>query len=179
MRRKFISLFLTVSLFFQQSGFIYALGELDVSGYLSRFSGALSRDTFRPLHLRYFSYDTQNNSFNLLLDKGDEKELKDEELKDKTEKLLEYFKIGLALPNDKFWVNLRPDAEDEIIDPELEKTDIGKVLLEADLQLKRTLPGPLRLRAPRENSIGTSYIRRQGNYSARRTLPFPPLPGLG
>ena len=141
MRRKFISLFLTASLLFQQTGFIYALGELDISSYLNRLSGAVTQDNFRPLHMRYFSYDAQNNDFNLLLDKGDEKELKDKELKEKTDKLLEYFKIGLTLPNDKFWVNLRPDAEDQIIDPDLEKTDIGKILLEADLQLKKDTAG--------------------------------------
>ena len=141
MRRKFISLFLTISLLFQQTGFIYALGELDISSYLGKFSGAVIQDKFRPLHMRYFSYDTQSDDFKLLLDKGDEKELKEKELKEKTGKLLEYFKIGLTLPNDKFWVNLRPDAEDQIIDPDLEKTDIGKILLEADLQLKKDTAG--------------------------------------
>ena len=175
MRRKFISLFLTVSLFFQQSGFIYALGELDVSGYLSRFSGALSRDTFRPLHLRYFSYDTQNNSFNLLLDKGDEKELKDEELKDKTEKLLEYFKIGLALPNDKFWVNLRPDAEDEIIDPELEKTDIGKVLLEADLQLKKDTAGATSPQSAQGKQYWDKLYKKAGELFGTENVTIPTL----
>ena len=141
MRRKFIALVLTISLLFQQTGFIYALGELDISSYLGKFSGAVIQDKFRPLHMRYFSYDTQSDDFKLLLDKGDEKELKEKELKEKTGKLLEYFKIGLTLPNDKFWVNLRPDAEDQIIDPDLEKTDIGKILLEADLQLKRDTAG--------------------------------------
>ena len=32
---------------------------------------------------------------------------------------------------------MRPDAADNIIDPLLEKTDIGKIFLEADLQLKK------------------------------------------
>jgi hypothetical protein len=41
------------------------------------------------------------------------------------------------LPDESFWVNLRPDAPDRIIDPLLEKTSMGKVLLEADLQLKK------------------------------------------
>src|SRR3989338_2623589 len=141
MRRKCISLVLMMSLLFQQTGFIYALGELDISSYLGKFSGAVIQDKFRPLHMRYFSYDTQSDDFKLLLDKGDEKELKEKELKEKTGKLLEYFKIGLSLPNDKFWVNLRPDAEDQIIDSDLEKTDIGKILLEADLQLKKDTAG--------------------------------------
>ncbi len=36
-------------------------------------------------------------------------------------------------------MNLRPDSRDEIIDPWLEKTDLGKVMLEADLQLKKDM----------------------------------------
>ena len=50
---------------------------------------------------------------------------------------MKYFFIGLALPNEKFWVNLRPDSPDNILDPDLEKTDIGRIFLEADLQLKK------------------------------------------
>jgi hypothetical protein len=41
-------------------------------------------------------------------------------------KLMEYFHIGLRLPNSSFWVNLRPDSPDRMIDPMLEKTDLGK-----------------------------------------------------
>jgi len=52
---------------------------------------------------------------------------------------MQYFRIGLALPNASFWVNLRPDQEDNIIEGSLAKTDLGKVLLEADLQLKKDL----------------------------------------
>ena len=73
----------------------------------------------------------------MLLDRGDNNDIKEPELKEKTKVLMEYFQIGLALPNEKFWVNLRPDAPNQMIDPELEKTDMGKVMLEADLQLKR------------------------------------------
>jgi len=104
-------------------------------------------DNFRPVHLRYFSYDNLNNSFKVLLDKGDfEKttppntstpETTELKLKEETKELLSYFLIGLTLPNDKFWVNLRPDSPNQIIDFNLEETDIGKIMLEADLQLKK------------------------------------------
>ncbi len=62
-------------------------------------------------------------------------------LEDETKELMKYFFIGLALPNEKFWVNLRPDSPDNILDPDLEKTDIGRILLEADLQLKKDTSG--------------------------------------
>ncbi|HOU35804.1 MAG TPA: NUDIX hydrolase [Candidatus Omnitrophota bacterium] len=52
---------------------------------------------------------------------------------------MEYFQIGLRLPDSMFWVNLRPDAADQIIDPYLARTDLGKIMLEADLQLKKDL----------------------------------------
>ncbi|HLD40914.1 MAG TPA: hypothetical protein VJA84_01920, partial [Candidatus Omnitrophota bacterium] len=66
-----------------------------------------------------------------------EKGLSNIQVKDKADELMKYFHIGMSLPNDKFWVNLRPDAPEQIIDPELEKTDIGKIMLEADLNLKK------------------------------------------
>ncbi len=59
------------------------------------------------------------------------------QLRDEAKRLLTYFLTGITLPDDTFWVNLRPDSPDNIIDHLVEQTDIGKVFLEADLQLKR------------------------------------------
>ncbi|WP_328838526.1 hypothetical protein [Streptomyces europaeiscabiei] len=42
----------------------------------------------------------------------------------------------LALTPDKFWVNLNPDQPSTIMDSTFASTDAGRVLLEADLQLK-------------------------------------------
>ncbi|MCG2713897.1 MAG: hypothetical protein L6308_03515 [Candidatus Omnitrophica bacterium] len=140
MKRKFpkILYFLVCFLLiFEQSGFAQVAGQLDISRYFSGLSSSLSLDKFRPLHLRYLSYDNLNNSFNLLLDKGDSKDLKETNLKDSTKELMNYFFTGIALPNDSFWVNLRPDSPDNIIDPYLAQTDLGKIFLEADLQLKK------------------------------------------
>jgi len=134
MLRKILSLSLSFSLLFQCSGFAQSINLAD---YLSQSHNPAALDRFRPVALRYFSYDPSADNFKILLDKGDQKDLSDTKIKDEAERLLTYFKIGLSLPNEKFWVNLRPDAEDQIIDPELEKTDLGKALLEADLQLKK------------------------------------------
>jgi uncharacterized repeat protein (TIGR01451 family) len=49
------------------------------------------------------------------------------------------FFTWLALPPQSFWVNLNPSQPDRIIDPQLARTDAGRVLLEADMQLKRTI----------------------------------------
>ena len=134
MLRKIISLTLSFSLFFQYRGLAQTLNLAD---YLSKTTTTFALDRFRPLHLRYFSYDNLDNSFQILLDKGDREDISESELKTEAKELIKYFQVGLALPNDTFWVNLRPDAPDNIIDPLLEKTDIGKIFLEADLQLKK------------------------------------------
>jgi len=60
----------------------------------------------------------------------------------------------LALPEDTFWVNLRPDEPDRIIDDELAKTDAGRILLEADLQMKRDMA---RLTHPKDSKLGRRF----------------------
>src|SRR3990167_1867672 len=139
--RKIISIVLSFGLLFQQSGLVYAVGELNLANYLSSMHSAIIQpDCFRPPQLRYISYALKSDDFKLLLVKGDAKEPNRQNgPNDKllTQELLNYFLIGLSLPNDTFWVNLRPDAADNIIDPLLEKTDIGRIFLESDLQLKK------------------------------------------
>ncbi|MDD4894993.1 MAG: hypothetical protein PHW54_06770, partial [Candidatus Omnitrophica bacterium] len=125
--RKIFAFFLCFLLLFQQSGFSYLL-PTPVS---------VSSDIFRPLHLRYLSYNAANNNFQLLLDKGSTINPKPEEITTTAKQLLNYFYIGLALPSESLWVNLRPDGESNIIDNDLAKTDVGRVMLEADLRLKK------------------------------------------
>ena len=134
---KIVYFLLCFLLIFEQSGFAQVAGQLDISGYFSGLRNILIQDKFRPLHLRYLAYDNANNNFKLLLDKGDLKLPPAQELKNSTKELLNYFFIGISLPNDSFWVNLRPDSPDNVIDSYLAQTDLGKILLEADLQLKK------------------------------------------
>ena len=134
---KFLSLIICFCLIFEQSGFAQIAGQLDISGHIAQLRNSLIQDKFRPLHLRYLSYDNLSNNFKLLLDKGDLKNLRPQELENATKELLNYFFVGISLPNDSFWVNLRPDSPEQIIDDALATTDVGKILLEADLQLKR------------------------------------------
>src|SRR3989338_7889283 len=135
---KLLSLFLSFCLILEQSAFAQSI---DLSHYFANpVKPALPSDKFRPLHLRYLGYDNLSQYFKILLDKGDtRKEDIDNKtyLEENTQTLLKYFFIGLALPNDKFWVNLRPDSPETIIDDDLAKTDIGRIFLEADVQLKK------------------------------------------
>lgn len=49
------------------------------------------------------------------------------------------FFVWLALEPSAFWVNLNPDEPDRIVDERLGRTDAGRVLLEADLLMKKTI----------------------------------------
>jgi HEAT repeat protein len=133
---KIIAITIIFTLVIEQSGFAQVVGPMAVPAYIN---GYVAADRFRPLQLRSLSFDQINNDFNLFLDKGDLLDLKPREIKENAAKLSEYFQTGLRLPNSIFWVNLRPDSQDQIIDPWLEKTDLGRVMLEADLQLKKDM----------------------------------------
>ena len=143
MPRKVLAFIICFCLIFEQAGFAQVAPQLGVPAYLQNIAPVA--DKFRPIHLRSLSFDQATSNFNLLLDKGDVKSLQKPQIEETTRKLLEYFKIGLTLPNSMFWVNLRPDAPRDIIDPYVEQTDLGKILLEADLQLKKDMA---RLTAP-------------------------------
>jgi len=138
MPRKIIAFLICFCLIFEQAGFAQVASQPGgVPLYLSAVAPAADR--FRPIHLRSITIDPRAEEVDVLLDRGDAAKVQPQEITDATKKLMEYFRIGLALPNSMFWVNLRPDAPQEIIDPYLEKTDLGKVLLETDLQLKKDL----------------------------------------
>ena len=47
------------------------------------------------------------------------------------------FFTGLALPNSVFWVNLNPYEPDRIMDKNLATTDVGRIMLQADLDMKK------------------------------------------
>ena len=70
---------------------------------------------------------------------------------------LKYFFIGLSIPDEKFWVNLAPGGQSQAIDPLLANTDLGKIMLAADLMLKKDASETTN---PRNSSIGREYWDR-------------------
>ncbi|MFA5373512.1 MAG: hypothetical protein WC354_04940 [Candidatus Omnitrophota bacterium] len=132
--KRIIAFLISFCLIFEQAGLAQVAVPLGIPGYIN---GLSSPEKFRPIHLRYLSYDYLKNNFRILLDKGDKKKVKENDLKISARGLFKYFLIGLTLPNESFWVNLRPDSPDNVIDPDLARTDIGRVFLEADVQLKK------------------------------------------
>ncbi|WP_328948709.1 hypothetical protein OG778_10185 [Streptomyces sp. NBC_00184] len=49
------------------------------------------------------------------------------------------FFVWLSLNPQNFWVNLNPNEPNRIVDDQLGRTDAGRVLLEADLRMKKTV----------------------------------------
>ncbi|MFD9326131.1 hypothetical protein [Streptomyces sp. NPDC060065] len=49
------------------------------------------------------------------------------------------FFVWLSLDPSDFWVNLDPTEPDRIVDDQLGRTDAGRILLEADLRMKKTV----------------------------------------
>ena len=165
-----ISLILSLSLLCQQTGIAYASGELNLAGYLNQMHSAITQpDIFQPARLRYISYDIANNDFKLLLDQGDAK------LNNAVQELFNYFLIGLALPNDTFWVNLRPDSPENIIDPLLEKTEIGKIFLEADLQLKKDTAGLTSPQTPEGKVYWDKLYKKAGELFGTENITIPTI----
>jgi D-alanyl-D-alanine dipeptidase len=134
---KVVAITLCFLMVTEQSGYAQVAGQIDLAGRFSALRSSFSQDRFRPLHLRYLQYEPQTSNFKMLVDKGNLKSLSNSFAEQSTKTLLQYFLIGVALPNDSFWVNLRPDSPDNVIDPFLAQTDVGKILLEADVQLKK------------------------------------------
>ncbi len=134
---KLVSLILIAVMFMQQTGFAQIALKAPTQAISANNSVVVEK--FRQAHLRYFSFDANKDSFNLFMDKADMKNISDIELQMQTQDAFKYFLTGIKLTNNKFWVNLKPDAADNIIDPVLEKTDIGRIFLASDVQLKKDL----------------------------------------
>ena len=184
MIRKIINLILILGLLFQQTGFSYAAGELNIANYLSQARSAIvTPDQFRPPQLRFISYDTKSNDFKLFLDSPAPELLNSQnplnsptpKLNDSTQELFNYFLTGLALPNDTFWVNLRPDAPDNIIDPLLEKTEIGKIFLEADLQLKKDTASYTSPQNPQGRQYWDKLYKKAGELFGSENITIPTI----
>jgi hypothetical protein len=66
------------------------------------------------------------------------------------------FFVWLELQPSQFWVNLNPGQPETIIDADLGRTDVGRVMLLADLQLKANLTTLIDPNGP----LGDEFIRR-------------------
>jgi hypothetical protein len=79
------------------------------------------------------------------------------DVKTSSGKLIEFFLTALAFPDDKFWIDLNPASPDRVADRELAKTDFGRIMLAADLQLKKDTSD---LTNPRKSKAGKEFWER-------------------
>ncbi|MDT0449421.1 hypothetical protein [Streptomyces hesseae] len=97
---------------------------------------------FSSLQLRYLSDPGDGSglqySFNAKRDplKGDSRPATGVTAADQTS---DAFFVWLALNPSAFWVNLNPNEPHRIVDSKLARTDAGRIMLEADLQMKKTV----------------------------------------
>jgi len=80
------------------------------------------------------------------------------------------FFVWLALPKSAFWVNLNPNEPDRIIEREFGRTEAGRVLLEADLQLKKTVAKLIDPRTARGKAFWNGLRGRQKCLSMRQWI---------
>ncbi|MBF0490377.1 MAG: metallophosphoesterase [Candidatus Omnitrophica bacterium] len=74
--------------------------------------------------------------FDFIVDSGDSG-LKNEELKEESNRLIKYFLVSLTVPEDDLWVNLSPYEKDRIIPQSFGQTEMGRDLLAEDYMLKQ------------------------------------------
>ncbi|MBF0531509.1 MAG: hypothetical protein HQL23_00250 [Candidatus Omnitrophica bacterium] len=174
-RSKILVWLLSFLLLVQQTGLAQLAVSLDVAGAMSGLGNMLVADKFRPLHFRYLAYNIPLNKFDLLLDKGDQKNVKSPEIESTAKDLLNYFFIGLTLPNSMFWVNLRPEDKDHSIDPQLARTDIGRILLAADLQLKKDMAKYVSQETPEGREYWTRVYKKAGEIYGNQEIAIPTM----
>ncbi len=113
-----------------------------LTGNPAAFSPDLSGIDFSSLELRYFTEfpNGQGNNLGYAFKANQSTQgilpVNVEQMADLSS---DSFFIWLTLPPQTFWVNLNPNEPDRIIDSELGKTDAGRIMLEADLQMKTTV----------------------------------------
>jgi len=113
-------------------------------------------------HLRFTVKAKEAGNFEAVIDT-------DEAVK----KLIEYFFIGLAVNEEKFWVNLNPREPNRIIDSVLADTNLGRILLAADLKLKQDA---CRFTNPENSSQGKEYWKLLTQKAVQFNLPENQIP---
>ncbi|MDI3417302.1 hypothetical protein [Streptomyces luteolus] len=108
---------------------------IDTNGRFAKGPGGVD---FTTLDLRYIGKPVKGEGLNYAFSA---KKLPDENdggwgAQPKAQLISDAFFTWLALTPDKFWVNLNPDQPDRVMDDKFASTDAGRVLLEADLQMK-------------------------------------------
>lgn len=120
--------------------------------------GGLGGVDFTGVNINYISsdiYNDRNNTFNYIFkmkraDNGDNII----NIEDAAGLSINSFFVGLTIPKSEFWVNLNLWEPDRIIEKDLETTDIGRIMLESDLRMKKNFG---KYEDPCKSEIGIKY----------------------
>lgn len=117
--------------------------DIDQSQFESSSESDLGGINFTSIKLNYISASTDQEgriNFDLLLkaEKAEGTRL-GTSIINSTAISAAAFLTGLAVPDNKFLVCLDPKDPDRIIDEELAQSDVGRIMLEADLQMKKDI----------------------------------------
>gem|GEM_PF-3492309 len=104
--------------------------------------GRLFLNTFQenqcPLFLKGVGFDYADPlKFEFIFDTGATRFSRADELKGQTKELIEYFLLGLTVPEKELWVNLSYYEQGRILPESINKTIIGKNFLSQDYLLKK------------------------------------------
>jgi predicted unusual protein kinase regulating ubiquinone biosynthesis (AarF/ABC1/UbiB family) len=137
---------------------LLAFRSIEYNQTSAKAASTITTQKFHPPTLKSLivNPNSQTNYFDFLLDTGDVSFSDEIQLEPKARDLINYFFLGITLPPDEFWVNLNPIQPDKIVSPRLGITDMGRVLLDADLQLKKD---SARFTDPR-TSVGKEYWQK-------------------
>ena len=128
--KKFISGFLILA--FTLNTFISPVFGFDIPAMVQQSM----MQVYYPLTIKGVSFDPFNPfTFNFLLDTGSTKRQgigfrvsgieKEHTIEEEAHNLMEYFLLGLTLPEDDIWVNLSAYEKDKILPESIDKTIIG------------------------------------------------------
>jgi hypothetical protein len=123
------------------AGPLPALVAASATGADATGAGAPGGIDFSSLELRYLADSSEGDGLRYAFsaDQGGERSAPAGEGLRVADLQSDAFFVWLSLPTSSFWVNLNPDEPERIIDAELGRTEVGRILLEADLQMKRTV----------------------------------------
>lgn len=130
-RNRLASCFLLF--FFSFNTFVSPVYSFELPNLLEAF-----QTTYDPILIKGVSFDYNNPfHFEFIIDQGQQKFKTDAELKAEIKPLIEYFLLGLTIPDEDLWVNLSYYEKDRIIPDSLNATAIGKAFVTQDLLLKK------------------------------------------
>ncbi len=157
--KKFVCAFVAFCFFLNSSGFAQVLPSV-----------ILSKDIGQSPLLKYLSVNEENpnNYFNFIMDRGS-RDLPKSQLDSAAKELVSFFFLGITIPDSSFWVNLRPDEPERITSEVLSRTDIGRVLLEQDLLLKKTVSAYLHPQHSKGKEFWSRLYEKIGENKVNKT----------